>query len=120
MNGTFPRDNQRKLGEKIVKSIGFNTELRRIDESVHPFTTSFSLVPAIFALHRDSKRASGIRVSLDWFMKLGIVRVSNCFFRRGTRVHDTHSLFSLRCSHVLTKLGVVGPHYRSASFHGRA
>jgi hypothetical protein len=101
VNGTFPRDNQRKLGENVVKSIRFNIELGRVNESMHPLTTSFSLVPEIFALHRDSKRATGISVSLDWFIKLDMVRVSNCFLRRGKRVHDTHALFPLCCSHEL-------------------
>jgi carboxypeptidase Taq len=42
LEGTFPLDAQRKVGDEIVKSIGFNTELGRVDVSAHPFTTSFS------------------------------------------------------------------------------
>jgi carboxypeptidase Taq len=39
---TFPLERQKVLSQRIVKAIGFNEELGRIDVSVHPFSTSFS------------------------------------------------------------------------------
>eukprot|EP00521_Asterionellopsis_glacialis_P008407 CAMPEP_0195286636 /NCGR_PEP_ID=MMETSP0707-20130614/4021_1 /TAXON_ID=33640 /ORGANISM="Asterionellopsis glacialis, Strain CCMP134" /LENGTH=582 /DNA_ID=CAMNT_0040346303 /DNA_START=17 /DNA_END=1765 /DNA_ORIENTATION=+ len=42
LEGTFPVDKQKDICERIVKSIGFDADLGRIDVSVHPFTTSFS------------------------------------------------------------------------------
>ena len=42
LEGTFPLEAQRKVGDMIVAQIGFNMEHGRIDVSVHPFTTSFS------------------------------------------------------------------------------
>eukprot|EP00591_Stephanopyxis_turris_P003736 CAMPEP_0195524868 /NCGR_PEP_ID=MMETSP0794_2-20130614/24961_1 /TAXON_ID=515487 /ORGANISM="Stephanopyxis turris, Strain CCMP 815" /LENGTH=531 /DNA_ID=CAMNT_0040655187 /DNA_START=182 /DNA_END=1777 /DNA_ORIENTATION=- len=42
LKGTFPIDRQKELSEKIVKAIGFDDALGRIDVSVHPFTSSFS------------------------------------------------------------------------------
>jgi len=42
LEGTFPVDKQKDLCERIVKSIGFDSDFGRIDVSVHPFTTSFS------------------------------------------------------------------------------
>jgi carboxypeptidase Taq len=118
LEGIFPLDDQRKLGDKIVTSIGFNTELGRVDESVHPFTTSFS--PS------DVRIASRFKES-EWCQGLaGLVHeaghgtsFSLCLCL-GKRVHHTHTLFPLCCSHVRTKLGVVGPFYRYASFNGCA
>lgn len=42
LEGIFALDAQRIVGHQIVKALGFNMELGRIDVSVHPFTTSFS------------------------------------------------------------------------------
>jgi carboxypeptidase Taq len=42
LEGSFPLEAQRKVGDKIVGQIGFNNEHGRIDVSVHPFTMSFS------------------------------------------------------------------------------
>ena len=39
---TFDIDKQKELSQKIVKTIGFDDSIGRIDVSVHPFTTSFS------------------------------------------------------------------------------
>jgi carboxypeptidase Taq len=42
LEGTFDIDAQRRVGDEIVNKIGFNSQLGRVDVSVHPFTTSFS------------------------------------------------------------------------------
>ncbi len=42
LDGTFDITAQKKVGDEIVKKIGFNSNLGRVDVSVHPFTTSFS------------------------------------------------------------------------------
>ncbi len=41
LEGSFDISKQKELGEKIVTSMGFDLESGRIDESVHPFTSSF-------------------------------------------------------------------------------
>jgi carboxypeptidase Taq len=41
--GHFPADKQRKLCLDIVTRFGFNTDSWRLDPTVHPFTTSFTI-----------------------------------------------------------------------------
>lgn len=40
--GDFDPDRQRQFGEEIIRDFGFDFDRGRQDESVHPFTTSFS------------------------------------------------------------------------------
>lgn len=40
--GSFPIDKQQEMSSQIVKALGFDETMGRIDVSVHPFTTSFS------------------------------------------------------------------------------
>ena len=42
LNGKFPIDVQKKICRDIVKNLGFDDEHGRIDEAVHPFTSSCS------------------------------------------------------------------------------
>lgn len=39
LKGPFPKEQQRALGEEMMKAVGFDTNWGRLDESVHPFCT---------------------------------------------------------------------------------
>ena len=38
LNGNFPKEAQKELGEKMAFSLGFNSEAGRLDTSAHPFS----------------------------------------------------------------------------------
>lgn len=65
LKGSFPIDKQKELCEKIVTSLGFDTNHGRIDVSVHPFTTSFSPMDVrITSRFRDDEWYQGLASSV--------------------------------------------------------
>ena len=90
LEGSFPLEAQKRVGNAIIKAIGFDADHGRTDVSVHPFTSSMS--PS------DVRITSRFKES-EWYQGLAALvhetghGTYKCFLRNGVQHHQTDSAF---------------------------
>lgn len=118
--GPFPRDRQRKLGEEMMRALGFDFSHGRLDVSHHPFcggvpddtriTTRYSeddfLESLMAVLHETGHALYQQGLPADWRRQ----PVGDCL---GAAVHESQSLFvEMQMSRGRAFMTFAAPHIR--------
>ncbi|ODR97683.1 hypothetical protein AUC69_11300 [Methyloceanibacter superfactus] len=120
LEGPFPRENQRKLGEEMMRALGFDFTHGRLDVSHHPFcggvpddtriTTRYSeddfLESLMAVLHETGHALYQQGLPADWRWQ----PVGDCL---GAAVHESQSLFiEMQVSRGRAFMDFAAPHIR--------